>query len=442
MKQSLIILLLSCMLLLSACQPTPEKPIVVQKDTNKMIEQATKAEDTSDRNEPVHQVMLVDKLQIPDKVSFASESAKGYLHLNVDAKTYYPDVEKMPIYRMNIKPFSQEQVDRMVEVFMQGQPIVTMDEKEHGVITQEQISALILRYQKIIAEERWEVYGSTKESYEKQIAEMRGWMADAPVNLAAKNTKPSDGQLITNGDKQTLRVFSDIGDIYFAELSVCNDISEKTVTCEFSRRTESDKENPYTKEDAKSIADKLLSDLGIEDMVIIKERFDNDSQEYVYRYSRMIDGSLIYNIEGKSMRNEYGIPWDNESIMIHIGAEGVTRFTWTSPTGITEKVTDDAQLLSFPEIKERIEETFFQYYTETTIFGDKGGEPKDINYNVKNIQLCYMRVDEQNTGAGLYIPVWLVCGSDDGQPDIRHNMNIAACSDTMLIINAIDGGLY
>ena len=41
MKRSILAFFLAGMLLLCGCQPTPEEPIVVQKDTDEMLEQAT-----------------------------------------------------------------------------------------------------------------------------------------------------------------------------------------------------------------------------------------------------------------------------------------------------------------------------------------------------------------------------------------------------------------
>ena len=127
-KNVLLFMLIICLLLFCSCQPTPEKPFVVGKDSEKMIEQATE----SDGNETNDIKTLEEALNVPETVTFEKDSTKGFLHLDVNAKTYVPDTASLPIYRVSITPFSQEQVDKLVEVLMQGKEIFCFDESQLG----------------------------------------------------------------------------------------------------------------------------------------------------------------------------------------------------------------------------------------------------------------------------------------------------------------------
>ena len=91
--KKLITIFLTLFMLLSAaaCQPTPEKAVVVKKDTERMIEQAAQPSNGA----------AIDEVGIPEgRYTFSAEGLNGRLRINVDAEIEAPAAQAMPIVRV------------------------------------------------------------------------------------------------------------------------------------------------------------------------------------------------------------------------------------------------------------------------------------------------------------------------------------------------------
>ena len=100
MKRYIAILL--CMAVaagVAACQPTPENPILVEKDSERLIEQAGKKDNG---------VSLSDMLALENNYQFNYMSQNGKLQIHADAFVVLPGAEAMPIFRIVATGFSQE----------------------------------------------------------------------------------------------------------------------------------------------------------------------------------------------------------------------------------------------------------------------------------------------------------------------------------------------
>ena len=109
MKRYIAILL--CMAVaagVAACQPTPEKAVVVGKDTDRLIENAAK--DTSAPfPSDASGCDLYERIGAPETYSAELVSKGGKLTVHVDADVELPDCE-IPIYRLRATEFNAEQV--------------------------------------------------------------------------------------------------------------------------------------------------------------------------------------------------------------------------------------------------------------------------------------------------------------------------------------------
>lgn len=105
MKKHICIILLAALLLLCACQPTPDEPVVVGKDNEAMIE---KAKETS-APAPVG-TALKEQLGCPKvfSVSFTDETKK--LTVTGEAPVILPDTDGVPLLFVEADRFSQETV--------------------------------------------------------------------------------------------------------------------------------------------------------------------------------------------------------------------------------------------------------------------------------------------------------------------------------------------
>ncbi len=105
MKKHICIILLASLLLLAACQPTPEEPVVIGKDNETMIE---KAKETS---VPVSTGSdLWEQLGCPEvySVSFTDETKK--INITGEAPIILPDTERLPLLFVEADRFSQDTV--------------------------------------------------------------------------------------------------------------------------------------------------------------------------------------------------------------------------------------------------------------------------------------------------------------------------------------------
>ena len=114
MKRILSLLLsLIILLALSACQPTPEQATVVQKDSDRMIEEAQK--DAADSPDISAVVSLSEQYAIPETYTYNAQGADGLLNIHVDAQVVVPEGSAMPIYRVQQAEFSQGVVSALFD---------------------------------------------------------------------------------------------------------------------------------------------------------------------------------------------------------------------------------------------------------------------------------------------------------------------------------------
>ncbi|MEG1894566.1 MAG: DUF6034 family protein, partial [Clostridia bacterium] len=105
--KKLLIIMLAALLLLTACQKTPEVDIVIQKDMEQMLEKAEATESID--NEPAA-LPLRERLGAPERYAREFSDHDGALYVNVDARVDLPDANNMPIFRVACADFEQSTV--------------------------------------------------------------------------------------------------------------------------------------------------------------------------------------------------------------------------------------------------------------------------------------------------------------------------------------------
>ena len=99
----IMILCLSLLCLLAACQPTPERPFVIQNDQEKMLETAQKVEGPQTEAEATQPdtVDFYERLGAPRLFQKKLSGTGGRLQVEVDAEVILPDAE-LPIIRVSV----------------------------------------------------------------------------------------------------------------------------------------------------------------------------------------------------------------------------------------------------------------------------------------------------------------------------------------------------
>ena len=92
------------LLLITACQRTPENPLVADKNIESLISAAKESQDPYTKEVPIK-----EKVGAPDRVEY--QKADGTLMVVVDANVFIPEVTKIPIFNVKSSIFSQAIVD-------------------------------------------------------------------------------------------------------------------------------------------------------------------------------------------------------------------------------------------------------------------------------------------------------------------------------------------
>ncbi len=166
MKKIMIIAI--AMFILTSCQPTPEQNVVVEKDTERMVEQAMPESKQED-------IPTIGELVSEDRYVYEETGADGKLTLTMDAEIVVPDVDYMPIAEVSKDIFTQEQVSKMFNYFFpSGEATIDMPQVE----LKSDIERAILETKQELAKTE---DATQRKELEDQIEWMEEYYLEAPA---------------------------------------------------------------------------------------------------------------------------------------------------------------------------------------------------------------------------------------------------------------------
>lgn len=451
---------------LAACQATPNKPVVVQKDMQQMIDKA------ADENTGTK----LDSLNIPGgRFTFEGTGAEGKLHISVDASVEKPESGDMPIVRASIGSFSQ---DTVTAVFNYLFP----DKKPYDrvkVQTKADIQAIILNMQKKLADGSYKDNDYTEDEYKDLISQMEKAYTDAP-ETAPKQTI-SDGimkrlqekggyMLDVASDTASLQVITPDpqaskgakgGEICMLSYTRASGPQYNTLGITRTDGTDipGDAKGKLTiaYADAKKLCDGFFSAAGIANDFCVGASFVVDDRGTGLSGGKFVDGKYIEGPKGTAKNYAYqfyytrkagdipvavnarsggstgdgfSVPWCYEFTCFTVDSNGISSILWTDPVTVGETVQNSSKLKPFDEImqvSEAMIKTTYEAYLDTYCKGQAQMEVK-----VDDIQLCLLRVREQNGEEtnGLLVPAWVFYG---------HNI-LQIAGDDNIVYDGIGGG--
>lgn len=417
-----ISMLLSIVMLImgftTACQKTPNNPIVIGKDGEKL-------EEMIKSNSGKKHGQTGDTLVTEYALSF--QGADKNVTIIIDADVVIPS-EKMPVVKVEPYKIPMDQVKAMAEVLFQGntayetQIVMTKGELEEKILEfKREISneeALLERYHS-----NEETVKNIKDNYEQRIAEYERLHAVAPETHTPKETDwtfhpatyyrdkvevEGDLAMYENSD-QTDTAFqaTSIIEGYRGAIQVSHDDifggfvfgMGSHASGDFGWwSSEDNKPMDMSREEAIAMVDDALVKMGISHMELFKctaygepELNDNafsgeedalkaaasgDSApirepvegENVYSYSM----TFVPTYEGIAVRDmspfhnsgsEHGINHFYENISVNVSNEMITYFNWSNPMEQVEEENDDVATISFKEATEIFEKQMAIEYT-------------------------------------------------------------------------------
>lgn len=487
MKKVLTILIVISMtvVLLAACQSTPDKPIVIQKDMEQLIEKAVTEDDTQKG------ATLAESLNAPATYTTSFNGYNGDLTVNADAVVTIPNASGISVMRVSKHNFTQEEADKIMKAFLRGETLYQINQS----LTKEEIEAELIKYYGMRdGSIPMNVDGENPNDEEKLqqiIKDYEKMLADAP---AEKNLIPADtlfhtpevqtanpdakeimGMATVNGKAAYLYINNGASGVNNIEATFINANAQlegnytvapyKILSNEDIKEVKVPESFILKEAEAQNTAEDILTQFGITDMTCVDTRFavmldeitsgDADAGSadvtpeqlekgkwaYSIQYQRTINGIPITKTSrsGNSSEDEntFSEPWPYELLEFIIDGTGVVYFHFVSPYNIQDTFTNNATLHQFSDITSVFEKMF------PITFGhlDEDGTDYRLQVEIFEVQLGLMRVTEQNSrDTGLLIPVWDFFGSvivlpDEGEPYSWDT------NDSLITINAIDGSI-
>lgn len=473
--------LMLAMSVLTACQPTPEEPVVVGKGDDHLEEmivssaQSPAVGSPDDISEAEKIAALRDLVGAPETFSDSYTSEKGDVTVTIDAQVLLPPAEGVPALTVTLSAFSQEQTDQFINFFLHGEPVFS----EEQVQTKDEIMAMIIwRRQEIELAKQYVV-----ENLDEVVADLEARIAELLAEYEAapeeRERTPADTQLLCNEYGTYLSVAADLDKGAAAQISV-NNSGEYGSSFRFTNDGVAgfsdggyDVHSPgseafegiprgmtMTIEDAQATVEQCLADLEISDMQIesvgasayykdISDRNDADyaltaPQCYVFTLVREIQGIPVPLI-GPSVQlstddpnvsypeqPDFNYIAEPECLLIYVDDTGIVQFIWSNPVEVTSVMSAQVTLMPFEDIVQNAKDNMF--YKVYTAYDDQ------VEIEITSVRLSMMRIMRKDSpGESLLVPVWDFIGTQrnitDGQPGEWSSFG----DRSYVTINAIDG---
>ena len=441
MKRTLCILcaLLAVLPPLSACQPTPEEDVVVNKGEGTMEAAVAAPAAAPYRYEAPER--WVETFTARDQT------------VRIDAGVEVPDDEYHPVLLVERRSFdAQQAVDYYTALFGEG---VELRENQYSyaeVLTdlQNTMKGMFVEIDPETGEQIWAPY----EGQEEEIARLQQLLAKTPaedtfVPLTAE-TMPFP---LTEG---MLRLPDGSSRYVYCTGTLCRIRRFRSVVTHNENWVMQGEATPgepahalenirITEEEAVAMGDEVIASLGMADEMrvgsIIRARgiesytYKVHGEGYLltyvpspegaeaYCYERYFENNSLYLPEG----DEYARPWQQERIEMLVTEDGVLDFCWMSPQEAMGVANENVQLLPFEEIQQHVRDLISFGAAERRYENDEG----DLLISRVVLGAVVQRIPYE-TEAAYLAPVWIVQMTTEGEIS-RHN------SPTILMVSAIDG---
>lgn len=452
---SATLVLLLILSVLSGCQKTPDSPIVVGKDNEKLIEKAKATNDTP--------------FSAPDRYC-ADEplvNPQGTLTVNVDAAVIVPDSDGLSTARVEKHLFTEAQCQTYITALFDGQTTYSGD-----VLGKDYYQQTILEWQRQLASEtdeqrRQEIQGSINkfQMVLESLPEGEG-LVEAPTEFhITLNGVPTISLVSDGSDGKYRRIFienissynmyhliysigqngyADIGNLW--NTAIKSDIDYGT---DEYGNPDSLPAPAITQDQAVEAANGLLSLMGVTDYVykasaIVFGKINGALQKaYELSYTRVLGNNSFTLTSGPAGgggaiddgKGGFIEGWEYESLTFLVNNDGVVRMEWINPYDVSEVITDNTTMMDFYKIMD----IFNKMIVVTNAYL---GEDMSKTIHIDRIELGLTRITDPATrSAGLVIPVWDFFGDVTYAFKNGEQSYLDDPLNSVLTINAIDGTL-
>ena len=456
----IMILCLSLLCLLAACQPTPERPFVIQNDQEKMLETAQKVEGPQTEAEATQPdtVDFYERLGAPRLFQKKLSGTGGRLQVEVDAKVILPDAE-LPIIRVSPDRFDKQRLLAFADALLPPEaefvtPAVMpiSEDKTYYLRSKGYYVRIIQLMQWAI--DHWDEGGSnhfdnddsTRADVEKRLIEVLHEQSLAPERMP----RVSREELQADGWWQAT-----VDDAILSTIYVSSNPWDGTV--ERIEYVRSDHDNPnviykneypndldYRAAEAAAVA--LVEKLPIRDFALSAawpEKYDTygDGTEPCWRFffGRAYGSARETVTNAECTRDEgYNHQRDYERLLVTVDRDGVAGVRYDAPYVIGETLAEKTNLMPFSKIEEIFDKMILVYDNN---LNDGTRDKTHMTYRIRRVELGLVNIPEKNSESGLLVPAWTFLGYAHVESPYENGDFWTNGLKPFLTINAVDGSI-
>ncbi|MDD5017666.1 MAG: DUF6034 family protein [Eubacteriales bacterium] len=487
---------------LTACQPTPEDEIVVNKNDG-LLESA------------IAQTVAPEKAyDAPDSVEESFACKDDRVTINIDADVVVPDVAQFPVIEIMPDEVSLDFIQTAIGVLMEGKTVY----EPRTTLTKAEIQDEIIELRQALADPKNsnsdglnsddpETVAQTTRLFEERIAIYERLLESAPDTYepveATLEFKPAkyyedpaeyeenvaDWTALADDDEaqellnqyeneQKIVLDANLDGGYYGRITASNYesagyrwnqftfVKSKTLNGSLSPEIGLNSTNAtdLTDEEAAAIAQDMLGRLGIEGMALsqmyeIKDQQDDVKYGYMLTFQReygdipVIDDPGAGNYIPEDER--YGPVYEQERIEIRVLDDQVSYFMWMNPAKIKEDENENIEMKTFDEVMEIFRQQMSLEYTleklsryapENPDYDDFVASLISGQVTISRIELGVVRLAIQDSpGAYRMVPAWKFYGNESVEQDFDGDVLPAEfLMDNQFVyqtINAIDGSI-
>ncbi len=457
MRNAILYLICTAMILLfAACQPTPEREFLVNKNEG-VVEGALAATPAPTEDQLAY---LRSQTPKPYEESIAKKPAYqiwqedmdyGKTSLHFKNEIEIPDRSTFAVYGLKHFQPTDEFAARFVAYFAGDATGV-----RGNVMTREQLEQEYLRR---LAGDTDPATGETTYPSKEELEQLEKRILEAPYEAYSSfDVNNSEIKLPINGtyklaDGINVVISIDSGVVQFKASDDINGTQPESWvmdgTAILGMPAHALEHVNISKDTALEVAQKTLNDLGISGMDIAettKSRLMRGSavlgdpeEKYVYAEGWMVtfvrnNGGYIpmsfehmYSYTWGESPPDVAVPFTQESIQIFVNENGVQYLHWNSPMEITEVLNENVTLMPFEDIQ-----YWLLRYLKSAI-AYRESECSSLNRYVERIALTSCTIPKKDsTGEYILCPIWIVVYSEDGD-------TLYGRGYFYMAVNAIDG---
>lgn len=432
----------------TACQPTPQGNIVVDK--NNLKEQIS--ENTTESQKVNEDGTTIINYDWPLSYSTGLDELTNF---SINAKVITSDAKYYPVKTAREAAYSASQIEAIINIFADGTELYRC---EDVINTKETIEEQIVMQKRLISDVQSgnnKAFAGSIEQLNTYLDELETKFKSAPSQASLIPVNNYSESLNANGDLQLASIDNGMNFIVSNNnyqfirfyINPCEDTialqDEETINTISLSRADAEKQ-------AREIIDSLGYDYmslsetsaGVYLADYSENNENNESSVYCFYFTRAIDGTPINYEETNTAslppsggeERIYSESWPYEFISIAIGQSGVQEIIINGNLEITDTVSENVKLLDFNEMIKKATSAIKQKYVS---YSDAGQMNEERKYNIDTIKLGYMQVASQdNPDEFMIIPVWDFFGTESFNGE-----ELPRRPHSYLTINAINGSI-